>query len=44
MKDRNKRDTERRRFILEQTLKNLEYVKNDPESLFAISKQDQQNN
>ena len=35
MKDRNKRDTERRNYIIKRTLENLKYVENDPESLFA---------
>lgn len=44
MKDRNMRDTQRRKYIEEKTLENLKFVENDHESLFAIPKKPQENN
>jgi hypothetical protein len=38
MKNRNKRDAERRNYIEQKTEENLRLTKNDPQSLFANSK------
>lgn len=45
MTNRNKRDAERRQYIKQKTLSNIESVKNDPESLiFSIKDNEEGNN
>lgn len=44
MTNRKERDAERRKYIKEKTQSNLNTVLNDPESLFAESKENKQEN
>lgn len=44
MKNRNIRDAARREYIKKMTEENLKFTENDPQSLFAISEEDNKNN